>query len=197
MRKPVERIDKLKSPQLVESWKPPGTAKFRPKKTWVFQESNFSKGLPTLFQTNLDCSHGSKKKVWNWTFFEMDKSYVPVSKLALSEEKYWHSGQSTYCIWFCNDNFHCWVLPSKNLFHQQFLKTIFDFGKMWQLRIWYLDIDTFKSMDARRKILNCTKATWNAFHTCGSLPVSRSQSDCATKKTPLQSSGAGRIVSMF
>ena len=30
-----------------------------------------------------------------------------------------------------------------------------------------------KSMDARRKTLNCTKATWNAFYTCGSLAVSR------------------------
>ena len=39
-----------------------------------------------------------------------------------------------------------------------------------------------KTMDARRKILNCTKATWNAFHACGRLPVSRFQSDFLTKK---------------
>ena len=39
-----------------------------------------------------------------------------------------------------------------------------------------------KIMDARRKNLNCTKATWNAFHTCGSLAVSRSQWDFLTKK---------------
>ena len=65
------------------------------------------------------------------------------------------------------------------LFQQHFLKTIFDFGNMWQLRIWYLDIDGLR---ARRKILNCTKATWKAFHTCCSLPVSRSQLDFLTKK---------------
>ena len=39
-----------------------------------------------------------------------------------------------------------------------------------------------KSMDARRKTLNCTKATWNACYTCGSLPFSRSQSDFLAKK---------------
>ena len=39
-----------------------------------------------------------------------------------------------------------------------------------------------KSMDARRKTLNCTKATWNACYTCGSLPLSRSQSDFLAKK---------------
>ena len=28
----------------------------------------------------------------------------------------------------------------------------------------------------------CTKATWNSFHKCGSLPLSRSQSDFLTEK---------------
>ena len=70
--------------------------------------------------------------IWTllWTFFEMDKSCVPVAELALSGKKYSHCGQSTYCIWFCSDNFCCSVLPGKGLFHQQFLKTIFDFGSM-------------------------------------------------------------------
>ena len=46
-----------------------------------------------------------------------------------------------YCIWFCSDNLHCWVLPGMGLFHQQFFKTIFGFGSMWQLRISHLDFD--------------------------------------------------------
>ena len=50
-----------------------------------------------------------------------------------------HCGQSTYCVWFCSDNFLCWVLPGEGLFHQLFLKTIFDFGNMWQLRTWNLE----------------------------------------------------------
>ena len=58
------------------------------------------------------------------------------------EKTYSHCRQSTYCIWFCSDNFHCWVfLPGMGLFNQQFLKTTFAFSNMWQLRIWYLDID--------------------------------------------------------
>ena len=48
-----------------------------------------------------------------------------------------------------------------------------------------------KSMDARRKTLNCTKATWNAFYTCGSLAA------FLWNNTPLQRSGAGRIVCVF
>ena len=71
----------------------------------------------------------------------MDKSCVPVAKLALSQKKYWHCWQSTYCIWSCSENFHCWVLPGMGLFRQQFETTIFDFGNMWQPRIWYLDTD--------------------------------------------------------
>ena len=55
-----------------------------------------------------------------------------------------------------------------------------DFDNMWQLRIWYLDIDGLR---AWRQILNCTKATRNAFYICGSLAVSRSQSDFLAKKT--------------
>ena len=66
------------------------------------------------------------------TFFEMGK-------------KYRHCRQSTYCIWFCSDSFHCWVLPGMGLFHQQFFKTIFAFGNMWQLRIWILDLDVFRA----------------------------------------------------
>ena len=87
------------------------------------------------------------ERKWNaiWTllfrFFEMDKSCVPVAKLALSQKKHWHCWQSTYCIWFCSENFHCWVLPGMGLFRQHFLKTIFDFDNMWQPRIWYLDTD--------------------------------------------------------
>ena len=80
-----------------------------------------------------------------WTFFEMDKSCVPVAKLALSQKKYWHCGQSTYCIWFCSENFLCWVLPGEGLFHQLFLKAIFDFGNMWQLRIWNLDLNMLRA----------------------------------------------------
>ena len=80
------------------------------------------------------------------------------------------------------------------LFQQHFLKTIFDFGNIWQLRIWYLDIDGLR---ARRKILNCTKATRNAFYICGSLAVSRSQSDFLMKRHSVQRRGAGGIVSMF
>ena len=100
-------------------------------------------------QFNVDCFNWRDllslerifERKWNviwtpfWTFFEMDKSCVPVTKLAVSEKKCWHCGQSTYCIWFCSDNFCCWVLPGKGAFHQQFLKTLFDFGSMWQLRI--------------------------------------------------------------
>ena len=61
------------------------------------------------------------------------------------KKKYWHCRQSTYCIWFCSDSFHCWVSPGVGLFHQQFLKTILAFGNMWQLRIWILDLDVFRA----------------------------------------------------
>ena len=106
-----------------------------------------------------------------------------------------------YCMLFCRDNFHCWVLPRMGLFHQQFVKTIFGFGSMWQLKISHLVFWCFnchkwtcfqhapKSMDARRKTLNCTKATWNAFYTCGSLAVSRSQSEFLMKRHSVQRSG--------
>ena len=100
-------------------------------------------------QFNVDCFNWRDllslerifERKWNviwtpfWTLLELDKSCVPVTKLAVSEKKCWHCGQSTYCIWFCSDNFCCWVLPGKGAFHQQFLKTLFDFGSMWQLRI--------------------------------------------------------------
>ena len=61
------------------------------------------------------------------------------------KKKYWSCGQSTYCLWFCSDNLHCWVLPGMGLCHQQFFKTIFGFGNMWQLRIWYVDIDGLRA----------------------------------------------------
>ena len=36
-----------------------------------------------------------------------------------------------------------WVSPGMGLFHQQFFKTIFGFGSMWQLRISHLNFDVF------------------------------------------------------
>ena len=79
-----------------------------------------------------------------------------------------------------------WWFPllglARGLFHQQFLQTTFDFGNMWQLRIWYLDV-FFPQMQC--------------FSTCLQEHGYKDQSDCATKKSPLQRSGAWRIVSMF
>ena len=65
--------------------------------------------------------------IWTlfWTFFEVDKCCVPVANLAASEEKVLTLWQNTHCIWFCSDNFNCWVSPGIGLFHQQFFKTIF------------------------------------------------------------------------
>ena len=131
----------------------------------------------------------------------MDKSCVPVANLAASEEKVLTLWQNTHCIWFCSDNFNYWVSPGKGLFHQ-FFKTIF-VAWMKPLRIQYNRCLTChkltfcqhasKSMDARRKTLNCTKANWNAFYTCGSLAVSRSQSEFLIKLHSVQRSGAGRM----
>ena len=87
----------------------------------LFNESLNENGM--LFEHHFE--HSSK---WTNLVFQLLNS--PSVK-----KKYWHCGQSTYCIWFCGDNFCCWVLPGKGVFHQQFLKTIFDFGSMWQLRI--------------------------------------------------------------
>ena len=54
-----------------------------------------------------------------------------------------------------------------------------------------------KSMDARRKIWTAERQLETLFdHTCGRLPVSRSQSDFLTKKnTPLQRSGGLHVLS--
>ena len=144
-----------------------------------------------------------------WTFFKME-SCVPVAKLAVCEKKYWHCGQSTYCIWFCSDNFHCWVfLPCMGLFHQQFLKTIFAFSNMWQLRIWYLDINVLfvpnelffnmllrawmhgKKSELHKYNLKRFSYMWQT--PSFSFPIRF----CYKKNTLLQRSGAGRIVSMF
>ena len=46
----------------------------------------------------------------------------------------------------------------------------------------YFEQSSKLGLRARRKVLNCTKATGNAFHTCGSLQVSRSQSDFVRRK---------------
>ena len=73
--------------------------------------------------------HSSK-----WTNLVFQLLNLPSAK-----KKYWFCGQSTHRIWFWRDNVHYWVLPGKapgkGLFHQQFLKTIFGFTSMWQLRI--------------------------------------------------------------
>ena len=108
---------------------------------WRFCESFLNESL------NISCWI-KWNVIWTpfWALFEMDKSCVPVAKLALSDKKYSHC------------NFHCWVLPGIGLFHQQFLKTSFDFRSMWQLRIWYLDTDALSATN--ELIFNMLLRAW-------------------------------------
>ena len=105
--------------------------------------------------------------IWNviWTFFEMDKSCIPVPKLAFlngGKKKQPDIVDNTYLrsIWSCSDNFHCWVLPGEGLFHQQFLKTIFAFSNMRQLRIWYLDIGIDVLLATNELFFNMLLRAW-------------------------------------
>ena len=60
----------------------------------------------------------------------MDKSCVPVAKLAVTEKSTDIAGKVPAAFGFAVIISAVLVLPGKGLFHQQFLKTIFDFGRM-------------------------------------------------------------------
>ena len=104
--------------------------------------------------------------IWTlfWTFFEMDKSCLPVAELALSGKKtltLW----TKYLLYLVFAVIISMGLPRYGQFHQHFLQNSFEHvaaSDMIVIDILRATSELFFNMDA----LNCTKATWKAFHTC-------------------------------